>query len=221
MHRHLLIFKDLDSPRDKRKKARAKKKAERKLVKDSTSNAKNIDTTSTGEHHATYYEVDGEVLDEEGNEFVDEKEQKRRKKLKKKEEKRKAKEEKRKAKLARKGKLTEDELIGAEDEEDNEYVGLTEEEYKQKLLDEANEKSKEDSTVHAYNEKDLEKQLKKEDQAAKKAERKEERRARRNKKGESDFTKLYRSRVTKWWRRNQNPKTGKYWRRKKNKTRVG
>ena len=69
--------------------------------------------------------------------------------------------------------------------------------------------------MHNYNEKELAKQLKKDDKKAKKELNSSERKARKGKKGQADYTRLYRSRVTKWWRRDQNPKTGKYYKRKK------
>lgn len=227
MHRHLLIFKDLESPRDKRKKERKKARDEKKFARDSVrlSNEKNkpdtLEIESEG-HKATYYEVDGEVLDEEGNEFVDEKEQKKRDKAKARADKKKARKEARKARLAKKGKLSEEELIGADStaEDENEYSGMTEDEYKQKLLEESNLDGEYGDKTE-LDEKQLAKEVKKEDRAAKKVERKKERVARKKKRGETDFTKLYRSRVTKWWRRNQYPKTGKYFKRKGRRTKVG
>ena len=67
--------------------------------------------------------------------------------------------------------------------------------------------------MHQFNEKELAKQLKKEDKANEKKQRKENRIARKGKKRQSDHTRLYRSRITKSWKKDQNPKIGKYFNR--------
>ena len=64
--------------------------------------------------------------------------------------------------------------------------------------------------VRNYNEKELAKQFKAQEKSENKRAKKEAKAARKGKKGQSDYTRLYRSRVTKWWRRDQNPKIGKY-----------
>lgn len=225
MHRHLLIFKDLDSPRDKRKKERQKARDERKLAKDSLKRKQILsDTASSGESKPTYYEVDDLILDDEGNEYVDEKEQRRRDRAKAKLERKKARKAAKKERLAKKGQLSKEDLLESDTtdlgEDDNPYFGLTEQEYKEKRLEESNLGPTENGNGE-IDEKVLARQVRKEDRATRKIERKKERAARKKKKVESDFTKLYRSRVTKWWRRNQNPKTGKYFKRRNLKTRVG
>jgi len=220
MHRHLLIFKNLDSDWEKKRKEKKKQKEEAKLAKDSASVANDTSSLET-EHTPTYVEVDGLILDEEGNEYVSEKQAQKIARAQQKAARKAAREEKKLERKRKKGKLSEEDIVGTSDEEENKYDGLSEEEYKEKKLEEANFDEEKDTTQVSYDEKQLAKQLKKEDRQRKKEARKEERKARRGKKGESDFTKLYRSRVTKWWRRDQRPKTGKYWKKKNGASRVG
>lgn len=215
-HRHLLIFKKPQSKLSQKRNAKAKndsiKRVQKQLEQDSIARLEHANDT-TFKPHPTYVEVDGLVLDEEGNPYINPKQAKKQARAKRKAERKKAKAERKKAKKAAKGKLTEDEILAPIDEtETNTYEGLTEEEYKQQRLKESRGDTLQ--TV-SYSEKQIAKEVKKQAKADKKRERKEQRERRRGKKGESDFTKLYRSRVTKWWRRDQNPKTGKYFKRKK------
>lgn len=209
-HRHLLIFKN------SKKEAKKKKKAEAdslKALADTIPDKKEKEELKEGEHEATYVEVDGQVLDEEGNAYEDPKEKKKRLKRERKAAKKKAKADRKRAKLEAKGVFVEeeptDDLV---DEDENKYAGLSEEEYKQRRLEE--EQGTDSSGVRTFNEKDVAKELKKQERKERKERRKAERKARRGKKGQADYTRIYRSRITKWWRRDQNPKTGKYFKGK-------
>jgi hypothetical protein len=245
MHRHLLIFSD--TPKDKKKPfSFLKKKAKTDSTSsftDSTSitNDSNVvnnqddefsDHNSDAhkhkhektEHEASYIEVDGKVLDEEGNEYIDPKIQKKKDKEAKKKAKKEAKAQKKaEKKITRDLKKNKNDSTTvvlepldtkADEEEDNKYAGMTEEEYKHHRQHNTNL----DTThMHQYNEKELARQLKKEDKAKAKAQKKEDKLARKGKKGQSDHTRLYRSRITKWWKRDQNPKVGKYFKRQSDK----
>ncbi len=239
-HRHLLIFSE--APKDKKKLfGFLKKKVKQDSVSSSTFNLdstnqlltdsikgtkkvkskKKIKTEDT-KHEASFVEVDGQVLDEEGNVFVDPKTQKKqetaKRKKEKKEAKKKKKADKKALKKAERGDSTQtSELENSEqalNDEDNEndYSGMTEEEYKHHRQ---HNTSLDTTEMHQYNEKELAKQLKKEDKANAKKLKAEEKLARKGKKGQADYTRLYRSRITKWWRKDQNPKIGKYFKREK------
>jgi hypothetical protein len=233
-HRHLLIFSE--APKEKKglfsflKKKKKDKNDSTSTQVDSLGN-EFVDSTASdateeefhdehkhkkneSEHDASFVEVDGTVLDEEGNVYVDPKEQKKKDKLAKKEEKKLKKQKKKEAKQVLKNKgnvdTTSTQKNIDEDDEDDEYEGMTEEEYKKHRL---NPVAKDTTHMHQYNEKELAKQLKKEDKIAQKKAKKEDKEARKGKKGQADYTRLYRSRVTKWWRKDQNPKIGKYFKR--------
>lgn len=232
MHRHLLIFSE--EPKEKKglfsflKKKKKDKKGDSTSVQVDSLGNNLVDSTefeveeelhedhkhekNESEHDASFVEVDGTVLDEEGNVYIDPKEQKKKDKLAKKEEKKLKKQKKKEAKRVLKNKGNVDTTTTQKnvDDEDDEYAGMTEEEYKKHRL---NPVAKDTTHMHQYNEKELEKQLKKEDKAAQKKAKKEDKAARKGKKGQADYTRLYRSRVTKWWKKDQNPKVGKYFKR--------
>lgn len=216
-HRHLLIFKKPKSKLSLKREEKAKKDsvkiAQRQFKKDSLSNTNLVnDSTFKPKPKPTYVEVDGLILDEEGNPYIDPKQAKKEAKAKKRADRKKKRAERKQAKKAAKGKLTEEEILSNdEDVEQNKYEGLTEDEYKQQRLKESRGDT---AKTVSYTEKQIAKDIKRQEKADKRRERKNQRERRRGKKGESDFTKLYRSRITKWWRRDQNPKTGKYFKRK-------